>query len=40
MAKALGLSYVFTEKLLEIVHQESIRRQNEIMNKTSVQHKD
>jgi len=32
-AKALKLSGEFTEKLLELLHSESIRRQTEIMNK-------
>ena len=32
-AKALKLSPEFTEKLLELLHAESIRRQTEIMNK-------
>ena len=32
-AKALKLSAEFTEKLLELLHSESIRRQTEIMNK-------
>jgi chorismate mutase len=36
MGKALGLSDAFVEKLLELIHQESIRRQNEIMNKSSM----
>jgi chorismate mutase len=33
-AKALKLSGEFTEKLLELIHSESIRKQTEIMNKT------
>jgi len=33
LGKALGLSEQFIEKLLELIHQESIRRQNEVMNK-------
>jgi chorismate mutase len=32
-AKALKLSPEFTEKLLELLHAESIRRQTEVMNK-------
>jgi chorismate mutase len=36
-AKALKLSPEFTEKLLELLHAESIRRQTEIMNKGEVQ---
>ncbi|HEY8927774.1 MAG TPA: 3-deoxy-7-phosphoheptulonate synthase, partial [Mucilaginibacter sp.] len=32
-AKALKLSTEFTEKLLELIHAESIRKQTEIMNK-------
>jgi chorismate mutase len=31
--KALQLSEEFTEKLLELIHAESIRKQTEIMNK-------
>jgi len=31
--KALKLSPEFTEKLLELIHSESIRKQTEIMNK-------
>jgi chorismate mutase len=34
-AKALKLSPEFTEKLLELLHAESIRRQTEVMNKDS-----
>ncbi len=33
-AKALKLSTEFTEKLLELMHSESIRKQTEIMNKS------
>ncbi|QJD97166.1 bifunctional 3-deoxy-7-phosphoheptulonate synthase/chorismate mutase type II [Mucilaginibacter robiniae] len=33
-AKALGLGTDFTEKLLELIHAESIRKQTEIMNKS------
>lgn len=36
-AKALKLSPEFTEKLLELLHAESIRRQTEVMNKGEVQ---
>jgi chorismate mutase len=32
-AKALKLSGEFTEKLLELIHSESIRKQTEVMNK-------
>ena len=32
--KALKLSPEFTEKLLELIHSESIRKQTEIMNKS------
>ncbi len=32
-AKALNLSTEFAEKLLELIHSESIRKQTEIMNK-------
>jgi chorismate mutase len=32
-AKALKLSPEFAEKLLELIHSESIRKQTEIMNK-------
>lgn len=32
LAKALGLDVDFTVKLLELIHNESIRKQNEIMN--------
>jgi len=35
-AKALNLSTDFTEKLLELMHHESIRKQTEIMNHTTV----
>ncbi|MBK0379150.1 chorismate mutase [Mucilaginibacter segetis] len=35
-AKALKLSTEFTEKLLELIHSESIRKQTEIMNKSQV----
>lgn len=35
-AKALKLSTDFTEKLLELMHHESIRKQTEIMNHTTV----
>jgi len=35
-AKALRLSTDFTEKLLELIHHESIRKQTEIMNNTTV----
>jgi len=36
-AKGLKLSAEFTEKLLELLHAESIRRQTEVMNKGEVQ---
>ena len=37
--KALKLSPEFTEKLLELIHAESIRKQTEIMNKAEVEEK-
>ena len=34
MGGALGLSDAFVKDLLEIIHNESIRKQNEIMNES------
>ena len=36
MGKAMGLSEVFMDKMLQMIHQESIRIQTEIMNDESV----